>query len=92
MRQFGPVGTAEEFDRICRLGRPSLIVAGLDVPLPASAATGRELIFDFPGVALDLKGNGVTIHHAADISGEQILDVCHPGHLEYDRHTHFPKS
>ncbi|MFB7378208.1 hypothetical protein ACFC6U_29005 [Kitasatospora purpeofusca] len=69
-----------------------MIVAGIDVSTRAAAGTGRELIFDFLGIRLGLSGNGVTIHYAADIPGEPILDVCHPGHPEYDRHAHFPQS
>ena len=92
VRQFGPVWTDAEFERIRRLGHPSLIVAGIDVSTQAAAGTGRELIFDFIGVRLGLNGNGVTIHYATDIPSEQIMDICHPGHPEYDRHSHFPKS
>ncbi|WP_331758913.1 hypothetical protein [Streptomyces anulatus] len=92
VRQFGPLWTEGEFERIRRIGRPSLIVAGIDASSPEAAGSGRELVFDFIGVWLGLNGNGVVIHHAADIPGEQIMDICHPGHPEYDRHTHFPRS
>ncbi|WP_327286608.1 hypothetical protein [Streptomyces sp. NBC_01205] len=92
VRQFGPLWTDGEFERIRRIGRPSLIVAGIDVSTPAAAGSGRELVFDFIGVWLGLNGNGVVIHHAADIPGEQIMDVCQPGHPEYDRHAYFPRS
>ncbi|MEU3176428.1 hypothetical protein, partial [Streptomyces sp. NPDC007000] len=92
VRQFGPLWTGAGFESIRLLGHPSLIVAGIDVSTPAAVGTGRELIFDFLGTRLGLNGNGVTIHYAADIPGRQILDICHPGHPEYDRHAHFPKS
>ncbi|MER6100741.1 hypothetical protein ABT154_33840 [Streptomyces sp. NPDC001728] len=91
VRQFGPVWTDSEFESIRSLGRPSLIIAGIDVSTPPAAGTGRELIFDFIGIHLGVDGNGITIHYTADIPGEQIVDVCHPGHPEYDRHPHFPK-
>ncbi|MFJ3097927.1 hypothetical protein [Streptomyces hydrogenans] len=92
VRQFGPVWTDTKFEGIRRIGRPSLIVAGIDVSTPAAVVAGRELVFDFIGIHLGLAGNGVTIHYAADIPGEQIVDICHPGHPEYDRHPHFPAS
>ncbi|WP_331731594.1 hypothetical protein [Kitasatospora sp. NBC_01300] len=92
VRQFGPVSTNAEFDRIRRLGRPTLVVAGIDASTPPAKAAGRELLFDFIGVHLRLSGNGVTIHYGADIPNRQILEICHPGHAEYDRHTHFPRS
>ncbi|MFF3959902.1 hypothetical protein ACFYY1_43170 [Streptomyces sp. NPDC001890] len=92
VRQFGPGWTDAEFEHVRRLGRPSLIIAGIDVSTPPAAGSGRELIFDFLGVRLGLNGNGVTIHYSADIPSEQIVEVCHPGHPEYDRHAHFPKS
>ncbi|MFJ9806527.1 hypothetical protein [Streptomyces wuyuanensis] len=92
VRQFGPVWTDSEFETIRWLGRPSLIIAGVDVSTPAAAGTGRELIFDFLGTRLGLNGNGVTIHYTADIPAKQIVNICHPGHPEYDRHTHFPRS
>lgn len=92
VRHFGTVWTEGKFESIRRLGRPSLVIAGIDVSDPAASGTGRELIFDFIGIHLGLGGNGVTIHYAADIPGEQIVDICHPGHPEYDRHSHFPTS
>ncbi|MER5482563.1 hypothetical protein ABT024_05015 [Streptomyces sp. NPDC002812] len=92
VRQFGPVWTDDEFQRVRRIGLPSLIIAGIDVSTPAAAGVGRELVFDFIGIRLGLSGNGVTVHHAADIPADQILDVCRPGHPEYDRHAHFPRS
>ncbi|WP_370410940.1 hypothetical protein [Streptomyces fradiae] len=91
VRQFGPVWTDGEFESIRRLGHPSLIIAGIDVSTQAAVGTGRELIFDFIGIHLGLDGNGVTIHYTADIPGEQIVDICLPGHPEYDRHPHFPR-
>ncbi|MFE5587330.1 hypothetical protein [Kitasatospora sp. NPDC056531] len=92
VRQFGPVSTDVEFERIRRLGRPTMVVTGIDASTAPAVVTGRGFVFDFIGVHLRLGGNGVTIHYGADIPSEQILDICHPGHAEYDRHTHFPRS
>ncbi|MFD8414027.1 hypothetical protein ACFV2Q_20090 [Streptomyces sp. NPDC059650] len=92
VRQFGPVWTDDAFKHVRRIGAPSLIIAGIDVSTSAAAGVGRELVFDFIGIWLGLSGNGVTVHHTADIPADQILDVCHPGHPEYDRHAHFPRS
>ncbi|MFE3109073.1 hypothetical protein ACFXKJ_19450 [Kitasatospora indigofera] len=80
VRQFGPVWEGVDYEHLRRLGRPSLVVAGIDVATPAAVGTGRKLVFDFIGSHLDLGGNGITVHYTADIPGEQMsLATITPG-------------
>ncbi|MEU1290260.1 hypothetical protein [Kitasatospora sp. NPDC005856] len=92
VQQFGPAWESVDYDHVRRLGRPSVVVAAIDVTCPAACVPGRELLFDFIGTRLGLDGNGVTFHYTADIPGEQIVDIWRPGHPEYDQHLHFPQA
>ncbi|WP_371496776.1 hypothetical protein OG871_12245 [Kitasatospora sp. NBC_00374] len=92
VQQFGPVWEGVDYAHVRSLGRPAVVVAGIDVTDPAASVPGRELIFDFIGIHLGLDGNGVTFHYTADIPGDQIVDIWHPGDPGYDRYSHFPRG
>lgn len=93
VQQFGPAWDHVDRDRVQRLGSPSIVVALIDATDPDVAKVpGRELIYDFIGSHLNMDGNGVTFHYAADIPGVQIEDIWHPGAPGYDRYSHFPRG
>ncbi|MGW3371726.1 hypothetical protein [Streptomyces hydrogenans] len=78
--------------RVKKLGRPALVVPLLDSSDPKVAAVTTELIYPFVGSYLGLAGVGCQIDYEADIPGDRIEAVWHPGDAEYDVFERFPRN
>ncbi|MER5619102.1 hypothetical protein [Streptomyces sp. NPDC002215] len=79
-------------DRVKKLGRPALVVALLDVSDSKVAVLTTELIYPFVGSYLGLEGVGCQIDYEADVPGDRIEAVWHPGDAEYDAFERFPQT
>lgn len=77
-----------------RLGRPAVVTLAVDLSEP-----GRDATLFFPPLsrlfvatllALDeVRGEA---HIPTAVHGQEVVDVWHPGHPEYDRHPTLPTS
>ncbi|MCW7991139.1 hypothetical protein XF35_39505 [Streptomyces platensis subsp. clarensis] len=79
-------------DRVKRLGQPALVVALLDASDPKVAVLTTELIYPFVGSYLGLERVGCQIDFEADVPGDRIEAVWHPGDAEYDVFERFPRG
>jgi hypothetical protein len=75
-----------------RLGKPSLVVATVDLGAgerrPFMAPSLAKV---FLGARLGLSDAGGEVHTFADIPAEDIIDIWQPGNSEYDRHRELPQ-
>ncbi|MFB6525400.1 hypothetical protein [Streptomyces sp. NPDC056399] len=79
-------------DRVKKLGRPALVVALLNASNPKVAVLTTELIYPFVGSYLGLERVGCQIDYEADVPGDRIEAVWHPGDTEYDVFKRFPQT
>jgi hypothetical protein len=69
-----------------RLGRPSVVVAALDLSLGwRTHQIWPGLREVFLGHWLGLEGTGASVHYHVNVPGDHILGIWHPGDPEYDR-------
>lgn len=76
-----------------RLGRPAIVVAGIDV-----SDRSRELRFGpalsklFVGLLLGTRGNYADVFLESSIPASDVIAIWQPGHPEYDRLPRLPAS
>lgn len=83
----------DDAPRWARIGRPTVVVARINVSLP------RDQCLVFPGLGQvlteaasgrpDVAGE---IHYHAAVVAEDIVDLWHPGDPEYDRYPNLPRD
>ena len=78
--------TRGQTERLARLGRPSLVVATVDLSggLPGLFVHPGALKM-FMGRLLNLKGHGAEVHSRTPVPPRHIEAIWHPGDAEYDR-------
>lgn len=78
----------EEFERQLQdFGRPTIVVAGLDLSDPDSGhLIFPGLLHAFVGTVLNLEKRGAEVHYREPVPPEAILDVWQPGSIDYDQH------
>jgi hypothetical protein len=73
------------------LGRPSIVVAAIDLGIQGGRPYAAPALAKvFVGKRLGLGDAFGEIYVKADIPGERILDIWHPGDPDYDRHSLLP--
>lgn len=81
-------GARELEERLREIGRPSIVVAGIDLERAWTYCLARPFVGS-------LSGNewpGADIFYRAAVLPEDVLEIWQPGVPEYDRHTNLPQS
>ncbi|MEX1093412.1 MAG: hypothetical protein WEF28_09670 [Acidimicrobiia bacterium] len=79
--------------RLRSLGRPAIIVVGLDIVGEwDSHYASPGILSSFAGKALGLSDYGTEIHYKDDIPAAQVLDIWQPGDSDYDRHEELAEA
>jgi hypothetical protein len=79
-------------DRLREVGRPAIVIAGLDFRAPGKHGVFPGLLATFVSTALGLDDAGAAIHFRASIPPEDIQAIWSPGDEPYDRHRRLPRS
>ncbi len=90
--EFGEA--SEHGKRIRTIGRPSIVVADVDLsarPFGAEHYIAPSLGACFVGIHLGLKDAGAEIFYRAPVPAANIVDIWHPGAPGYDRHVRLPQ-
>lgn len=85
---------SEHGKRIRTMGRPSIVVADIDLsarPFGTKHYIAPSLGSCFVGMHLGLEDAGAEIMYKAPVPTANIVDIWHPGALDYDRHTRLPQ-
>jgi hypothetical protein len=80
--QYAP--TYELRELLEQMGRPSVVLAALDLTAPGKHDVWPGVLKTFVGTQLDLQGAGAAVHYRAPVSAAAILDIWQPGHPAYD--------
>jgi hypothetical protein len=79
-------------DHLVRLGRPSVVVAALEVNVDADEPRTWPAIHKvLVDTLLGSERPGCTVVCRRDVPAAAILDIWQPGHPDYDRHEALPR-
>ena len=78
-------------ERLRSMGRPSIVVANLDLSVPGDHDIRPQLGSCLVGLRLTLNRGGSDVHYKAPVPPENIEAIWHPGDPDYDRHGELPR-
>jgi len=75
-----------------RLGRPAVVVVGLDLTVPGQHNVRPGVLKTFVATRLQLKNSGADVMYRGRVPGAAVLGVWQPGSPAYDRFDRLPRA
>ncbi|CRK56927.1 hypothetical protein [Alloactinosynnema sp. L-07] len=85
-------GRAPLVDRLKAIGRPTIVVARVELSDPSRHYMSPSLAHLLVGTVLQLPDAHSSLHYKANIPAEHIEQLLQPGDPDYDRHVDLPTS